>query len=231
VTSVLKTAHASHQAVRPLAMPLAADPPSHARDTSPEDPELVALRARVARLEEACRERDLALAHAAEAAEQAVIAARKQGAEAAGLAFHADDEARIEALRDTLTAALERIEVGLQDLDRLAPALARDAVDALFGGMDRHDATVTAMLTRRLNGLRRDLVLAVRVSGGDFADTGDLAAIVGHRTGCGIDIVIDEALAPGQCTIDLKLGHIDLDAAAYWRALAATLDAAAEVQP
>jgi flagellar assembly protein FliH len=160
--------------------------------------------------------------------EQAVKAARAEG-ERQGRAA-ADDAAakQLGLLGKGVDAAVVHWQERLRDLDGLAPSLARAALGKLFDAGEDHIQFVTAVIARQLRMLRRESLVAIRVSARDFADEAALAAL-GADAGTGsVRVVADADLASGECRIDLQLGHIDVGAGTQWAQLADFLDGLAE---
>lgn len=95
---------------------------------------------------------------------------------------------------------------GIDDLEKLAPILARDAVAKLFAPeADMADLVVRAV-TARIARLRAGSVVALRASPEDFVDAALLAPTAGrHAT-----VTLDPLLKSGEARIDLSLGGIDL---------------------
>jgi flagellar biosynthesis/type III secretory pathway protein FliH len=181
------------------------------------DPRIEALEHEVAELRSA-------LAAQRIESEKAVKAARAEG-EREGRAA-ADDAAdrQIALLGKGVDAALERWEARLGDIDVLAPSLARAALAKLFDGAEAPKRFVAGLIARQMRDLRRDSLIAIRVSARDFADPEALAAL-GEAAGTGsVRLVADGDLAPGECRIDLQLGHLDIGAGTQWAQVAAYLD-------
>ncbi len=169
---------------------------------------------------------DLRAAVAAErtAAGKAAAAARAEG-ERLGRASAEDSAGRqIETLAKGVGDAVAAWRERLDGLDGLAAALARAALAKLLeedGGPSRF---VAGAIARQMRRLRRDSLVAIRVSALDFADPEALAAL-GAEAGTGsVRIIADADLKPGECRIDLQLGHIDVGPGTQWAQLAGLLD-------
>lgn len=211
MSALLKSAQGI--AVLPLAEMAMPEPQPDPRDTL-----VAALRTEVARLEADARQAAVAQeARIAEVAEQAARAARD--------AIRRDDTARTALLEKALGAGRAALDERLASLDRLAPALARMALERLFAPSDERAALVEAMIARRLVEFRREAVVAVAVSAADV----DAAALAGLGARWNGAIVRhDPQLASGQCRIEARCEMLPLDLDTEWAVLAATLDAMAE---
>ncbi|HEX8263070.1 MAG TPA: FliH/SctL family protein [Allosphingosinicella sp.] len=183
------------------------------------------------RLEALERENDelrAAIAAQRKAGEEAVAAARAEG-ERQGRAA-ADDAAdkRLQLVRKGVDAAIAVWEKRLADLDDLAPSLARAALAKLFDDNEDHSRFVAGLIGRQLRLLRRDSVVAIRVSVRDFPDEQALSQLGAEAATGSIRILADPDLASGGCRVDLQLGHIDIGTKTQWPQLAAFLDKLAE---
>ncbi|MEA3063635.1 MAG: flagellar assembly protein FliH [Sphingomonadales bacterium] len=179
------------------------------------------------RLEALARENDelrAALAAQQTASEQAVAAARADG-ECRGRADAGEGiDKRLALLDKGVEAAASKWQKRLTDLDELAPALARAALGKLFDDKGDHSRFVAALIANQLRLLRRESVLAIRVSALDFEDEQALAGLAAEAGSGSVRIVTDADLESGECRIDLQLGHIDVGAKTQWAQLAAFLD-------
>lgn len=184
----------------------------------PRDIELTALRSALERAERALAETQEAQIHALETAHEE---GRKKGRAEAQ-----DREAdRLKRLDQGLTEACTAWGERVDRIDVLAPQLARAAIARLFDGVDDRAELVTAMIARRLADLRRDSVLALRVSALDFHDKPALAALAATLSNSQVEITTDPTLDAGRARFELKLGALDLDLAEQWHKVAALLEA------
>lgn len=165
-------------------------------------------------------------AAAAEAEARARSDGRKDGLAAAKV----DDDRRLQAAADALAAAAKAWDERLASLDGLAAAIARASLSKLFGEWDSGSELVLRAAAHQLGRLRRDTIVAVRVSRKDFADEAALAAAAASLSLSSAGLVADPQLAAGACRIDLKLGHVDVGPATQWTELAAMLDSLAAGQ-
>lgn len=72
------------------------------------------------------------------------------------------------------------------------------------------------MIRKQMEGLRRETILQVRVSAQDFESDlalEDLAFALDLRQS---DIKIGDNIRPGDCVLDLRLGHMELSVKEQW---------------
>jgi flagellar assembly protein FliH len=185
------------------------------------DSELEAAEAEIRRLEQAL---DDARAVAADAEAAAHAAGRREAlAEAADV-----DDRRLEMLEREVAAVRDTLEERLDGAERLAALLARTALAKLVEPSADLSELVVRSIARQMRDVRRETIVAIRVSAADFADEAALAAIAA-RTGAGpVQLLADPELGRGACRMDLRLGHVDLGVGARWGELSALLLAMAE---
>lgn len=164
---------------------------------------------------------EAALAENAEQSCSAVAAARRDGEAAARAAVADARDARLAALDTAVAAARARWDETLGGMETLAALIARAALGRIVVECDDLAALVTRQIAHRIATLRRESIVALRVSTDDFADDAALDALA--QDSGGIEVIADPALGPGDCRIDLQLGHIDLGVPAQWGALDALL--------
>ena len=113
---------------------------------------------------------DLRAALAAQriAAEKAVAAARAEGERLGKAAAGTAVERQVEAVATGVEAAAGAWRERLDSLDGLAAALARSALAKLFEDGEGHSRFVAAVIARQMRLLRRESVIAIRVSARDF---------------------------------------------------------------
>jgi flagellar assembly protein FliH len=207
------TAHS----VRPFLDP-AALPPAPAGD-----PRLEALQREVGELQDA-------LAAQRTASQEAVTAARAEGERQGRAAAGEGIDKRLALLAKGVETAASEWQKRLHVLDELAPALARAALGKLFDDKGDYSPFVTDLIARQLRLLRRESVVAIRVSARDFEDEQALAGLAAEAGTGSVRIVTDADLETGECRFDLQLGHIDVGAKTQWAELAAFLDELAALE-
>lgn len=186
---------------------------------------------RIEALEREIEELRAALAAQRLDGEQAVKTARAEGERQGRTAAGDASDKQLALLGKGVDSAVAQWEARLSDLDGLAPALARAALGKLFEEGEDQKKFVAGAIARQLRLLRRESLIAIRVSARDFADEPSLAAL-GAEAGTGsVRLVGDGDLKSGECRIDLQLGHIDVGAGTQWAQVAAFLDGLAEREP
>lgn len=172
----------------------------------------------------------LALAAADEAASEAERRARDgerlQAEKARESAQQAEAE-RLAALAASLDALSREWGERLADLDSLAVLIARAALSKLFDSWDEATAFVTRTIARQIRLIRREAIVAIRVSSDDFPNEQALNALASEAASGSIRILADPDMAAGECRADLQLGHIDLGAKAQRSQLANLLESLA----
>lgn len=156
------------------------------------------------------------LADAERDAKQREEAAFQKGlAEGAGLAS-VDEDKRIAALTAGLDRLVEAQAMPIAECEMLALHLSRAALGRLFGDKTLHAELIEASIGSQMARVGRDLVSHVAVSPLDFTEEA-LARIAGRFAG--VEVATDEKLPPGNCTIRLRLGRLDLSLPRQWRNL------------
>lgn len=162
--------------------------------------------------------------------QKAVAAARAEG-EREGKAAADDASARrVDALAEGVEEAVAAWSGRLAGLEGLAASLAKAALAKLFDGHEDQSRFVAAAIARQMRLLRRDSVVAIRVSASDFPDDQSLAALASEARAGSVRIVADPDLPSAECRIDLQLGHIDVGVGTQWAQLAAFLDELASAE-
>jgi flagellar biosynthesis/type III secretory pathway protein FliH len=183
---------------------------------------------RIEALEREIEELRAALVAQRAESEQAVKAARAEGERNGRAAAGDAADKQLSLIGKGVESAVARWETRLADLDGLAPSLARAALAKLLDDADDHARFVAGVIARQMRLLRRDSLIAIRVSARDFKDEQALAAL-GEEAGTGsVRLIADGDLASGECRIDLQLGHIDIGAHTQWAQVAAFLDGLSE---
>jgi flagellar biosynthesis/type III secretory pathway protein FliH len=206
MNAILKSGSASLQAkVRPLgATARTPEPPA-------PDPE-------VARLGAALAAADLALARHEEtiAAIPAGIEAAFAEGEAQGRKAAEDGvAARLALLSDAAERALALYGEEMASLERLAALLAQTCLDRMLIGSEDRARIVADLLRARLAALDADAIVRILVSAGDFPSPEALEALA--PSPC--EIVASSSLAPGDCTVQLRLGALEIGIGQQWGVL------------
>lgn len=179
---------------------------------------------RIEALERQNEELRAALAAQRIESQKAVAAARAEG-ERQGKAVADKAVARqVAALGKGVEEAVAAWTDRLDGLEGLTASLAKAALAKLFDDHEAQSRFVAAVIARQMRLLRRESLVAIRVSSIDFADEQALAALAAEAGTGSARIVADAGLASAECRIDLQLGHIDIGVETQWAQLAAFLD-------
>ncbi|WP_010545494.1 hypothetical protein [Sphingomonas elodea] len=189
-----------------------------------EDPRELELARLAAELEclEAARRQD-----AAEATRR-IDAARQEGRAQGLAAAQAQEEARLAALRDGIEAASTAFAARLKILDELAPALVRGALAKLFDSFEEWSGPAEAAVARQLRTLGDAAVVHIRVSARDFPDPEVLAAMSERLGIVRTKLIVDADLRAGASRIECRLGQVEVDVRDQWQTLSSLFEAMAQ---
>ncbi|HMC91812.1 MAG TPA: hypothetical protein VKI45_05065 [Allosphingosinicella sp.] len=183
------------------------------------------LRAELAEAHAALAARGAEIDRLEKAGKAAVAAAEARGHARGAAEADAGTEAALAALGKGLGAARDALARDLTGLERLAPLLAIEALDRIFGPDAPQREAVAQTLDRHLRTLDRQAVLCAYVSRGDFPEDEALAAL-GASVGVRVEALPE--LDRGACRLRLRLGALEVGPAQQWARLRDTLAAAAE---
>jgi flagellar biosynthesis/type III secretory pathway protein FliH len=178
------------------------------------------------RLVEAIRENEALRAELATlkaAAATAVRTAREEGLRAGEASAKSLEEEKLKALQAGLRLSGEALATRLEELEALAVLVARTALSKLFDESQDQRERIAGLIARQLRDLRRECILAVRVSAQDFGDEAALADLSKDARCGSIRVIADGDLPAGDCRLDLKLGHVEIGPRAQWSELATLL--------
>lgn len=122
-------------------------------------------------------------------------------------------------LGEAIDKAITKFEEQLASNEALALLVAQTALEKIFHPDDDYRELASRMIKKQMNDLRRETIIKVRVSGHDFDNDEaleDLAFALDLRKS---DIKISQKLPAGNCTIDLRLGHMELSVTEQWEEL------------
>ncbi|WP_375397077.1 hypothetical protein [uncultured Sphingomonas sp.] len=171
----------------------------------PVDPLLAELRGEIARLERGLQ--DLGR----KAAEDVIIA-RQEGRSD----VQKDEAGRTAAVEHGLGEAVAAWRDRLAKLDGLAALLARSAVEKMFGDSPDLADLVARAAAQAVGRFGAAAVVRIRVSTADFAGPDAIGRLAARADLAGAVVEGDARLDAGQCRVDLKLGHADLDPLVQW---------------
>lgn len=191
------------------------------------DPEILALRAEQEDLKRRLEQQDATLSELRAEAEAAFRKGEAKGREA-GLREAADqDEQRLKRLEAGIEKAQATVAEAMAALERLAPALAHDALANILGQDSDRPQLVAAVVRHQVRTLDARSLIQVEVSAADFPDDDALAVLEGALAGRP-SIHASVGLKSGECRIKLKLGTLDVGVDRQWTELSAMLRDMAE---
>jgi flagellar biosynthesis/type III secretory pathway protein FliH len=187
------------------------------------DPELLGLRADVEALTAQLAERDARLAELRAEAEAAFKKGEAAGRDAGLREAEDGNEKRLARLEAGIGQAQATFEDALAGLERLAPALAHEALAALLGQGDERPQLVAAVVRHQVQTLEARSLIEIEVSASDFPDDEAVAGLQGSLGSLGPIIHASVSLKSGDCRIRLKLGTLDVGLDRQWAELAGLL--------
>lgn len=213
MSPLLKSGSAAAAArVRPLGIQ------AHPRAPAPPrpDPELERLRVALAETQASLAERDAIIAGIPARVDDAFAEGEK-----AGRASAEDKEAERSAVIEKAAGqALVRLTETLAGLERIAPLLARTCLDRMLLAEESRAATVEALLKAQLARLEVGAALSIQVSAEDFPDPVRLTALAPPPC----RILCSPTIKPGDCTIQLRLGAVEVGIGQQWGVLREALE-------
>lgn len=218
MSSIIKSGSVTElAAVRPFSLPLQPVPPPVAVVRKNEEEER--LRARIAFLEDEIRQRDASIVMLRSDVERSRQAGMEEGRKL-GLGEAEDRQAaRYGLLEKTVQNVRNELSGRMLSLDRLSMLLAEETLDIIFD-----DRTMRADLLRRILEVQiakidKSMLVEIEVSPEDFPDKDALAAIseaLGLRS---VNVRANPELASGGCTMNLRLGKMEVGLDQQWGTL------------
>ena len=161
---------------------------------------------------------------------EAAVAVARQSGEAEGHRKGLAEGLRrnastLAALQAGVETAVAGFRTSVNALERLAPLVARTALEQVLGPNAPQGSIVKQALERQLERIAHDAIVAIEVSAKDF----DAAALAGISTKAGprIERRIATDLPSGACRFKLKLGAEEIDPDYRWNTIATALAALA----
>ena len=180
----------------------------------------------VAQLERQVEELTAQLASATLAAEAREEEAYGRGEQAGRAQADTLAQERLEAFRETLSAARAAHAGQLEALEVLSLEVAQTVLSRILGDRLHYAPMVAEAVSHQIAQLDHALITQVRVSPGDFPDGQALAACAAQIPE--IALLRDPTLAPGDCRIDLVLGNVEAGLPGQWARAAELLESMAE---
>ena len=187
------------------------------------DPERVALAAELQSLKLRLEQRDVQLSDLRAEVKSAFETGEAKGREAGLREATVQDAQRLARLEAGIDQALAAFKQSLAGLERLAPALAHEAIAGILGELDARPALVAAIVRNQMKAVDARSVIHIEVSAADFTDDQALEALDGTFGTAGPVVHASVALKSGDCRIKLKLGTLDVGLDQQWGRLGALL--------
>ena len=150
--------------------------------------------------------------------------ARAEGLEAGRRERDQKSAERLALIGEGIERALTAWEAKLGSTDQFAILIAKEAVAKLVGNPEWRAEFIVGAIEKRIAAAGKAAIVGVRVSGADFSDAEVAALAVTAST----RIEADPKLRPGECLVDLQMGHEELGVDAQWGRLAQLLNELAE---
>src|SRR5262249_55988491 len=118
-----------------------------------------------------------------------------------------------------VNGALAELKTSLVALERLAPALAAQCLDIIFGDAKHRAGEVRKIIGEQLSKIEKSAVLGIEVSRADFSNREAVAALA-RRIGMPAAVVSARAEIPdGGCIMRLRLGQMEIGLSQQWDSL------------
>ncbi len=206
---------ASLSNVRPLlsTSPVTAIPANRA------DEERERLRKRIEVLEAEVRQREVAISGLKADVEQAFKDGEDRGLTVGRQAVEDWQADRLALLKEGLARANADLRAQLESLDRLAPLLARDCLDIIFGQSDERSEQLRAIIKNQLGMIEKSALVTIEIAREDFPDDACLV-VLAEELALPIDVIrINTQMSSGECAMRLKLGDLEIGVKQQWGVL------------
>jgi len=192
------------------------------------DPELAALRAETEGLREKVAQQDAAIAQHGPQRETSYAEGEEAGRRAGRKEADDGREALASRLTASATEALRLFSSEIASLERLAPLLATEALEKVFGHSESRSTLVLDMLRRQLAEIEAQSVVRVEVAAVDFQDSAQLSQATASINPTQLHIRANAELPSGACRIKLTLGSLEVGVDQQWGRLRELLEAQAK---
>lgn len=187
------------------------------------DPELVALREELARLHIRLEQKEAEISELRKQADGAFRKGELQGRDA-GMREAKDHGLKlVTRLEGGVTAALKSFAQALSSLERLAPALAGQALASIFEDSKPRSALVKDIVQRQLKLVATDAIVHIEVSSADFGNDAALTSLAESVGNPRLSLRSFGHLKSGDCRIKLTLGTLEVGVDQQWGRLSAIL--------
>lgn len=201
------------EAVRPFALSV---PP---KSPSPYDEEVGRLRQQIASLEGQLRERDSDIKRLERDIQRSLEKGLERGREQGRNEAEDRQDERLAALETSLGRAEIHVRETLSAIGRLAPALAVDCLDILFGEAGSRASQIEQMIRHQVAMIDKALLLRIELSAEDFSGGASLDALARRLALPVTDFDIRDDFASGKCAIALRLGRMEIGIDQQWGSL------------
>jgi type III secretion protein L len=181
------------------------------------------LRARVSVLEAEIQQRDALIETIRAAAGDSFAEGRALGCSEGVTQAENRETERLALLGESLQRSEAALREKVAALERLAPLLARECLEILFAAPKFCGKAVRRIIEAQMARIEKSAVLSIAVSRADFTSEESLAAVAE-----GLAVQASEDLPPGACSINLRLGTLEVGLNQQWPALRALLAEMAE---
>jgi flagellar biosynthesis/type III secretory pathway protein FliH len=133
------------------------------------------------------------------------------------------DAERLSALKEAIETAQAELAERFRSLDRLALLVAKDCLDKMLDDPDYRQDILRGLITAQAAKLEASALLSVVVSAEDFPDGSELAAFAEQIGLAATQINASRELVSGACTMQLRLGALEIGLNQQWGAISDVL--------
>jgi flagellar assembly protein FliH len=180
------------------------------------DEERERFRTRIESLESEARKRDLTIGELRRDIERVRKESREEGFSAGLSAAEDREESRLALLKAAISQTKTELTSKLASLDRLAPLLAQDCLELIFGDASARAEEICSILRRHLKTIEKSAVLAIEVSRLDFSSESVLRESLAEMGFQNFAVNLRVDAPSGHCTIRLRLGQLEVGVKQQW---------------
>lgn len=200
------------------------DIPGRPERPDPMVARLAVAEAEIERLQAALSDSEAEVIRLREAARDAFDEGRADGLTEGRTLGEERRAAALEQLEIALSGAAERLDEDLAQLERLAPLLARTALERMVGESEDRAGLIADALRLQLGRIDQATLVQAEVSSRDFPDIAGLDALPARLGAPRLKIFPKDDLAAGEARLRLTLGGVEVGPAQQMAVLAALLD-------
>jgi len=187
---------------------------------SPEEEEMDRLRGRIAELEAESGKHEKAMAALRT---DAFEAGQKTGHQAGLREAQDRQDERLTLLEAALGEAVGELRLGIEEMERIAVAIARESLDMMFDEAEQRSSLVVDLIHKQVSKIDRSLLLELLVSSEDFPDDAALSLVAARIGLSPRTITAGGHVKPGDCEMRMQLGRIEIGLNRQWGAIAEAL--------